>query len=76
MGYSVDLSGKIFDDIEVIERAVEDYCFKSHNTHWLCRCRICGDMFIARGYELKTGAKTFCNSKHKNYKSAKAKRVI
>ena len=37
MAMKTDLSGVIFDEVQVIERAVEDLCFKSKNAHWLCR---------------------------------------
>ena len=59
-----DLSGVRFDEVEVVERAVEDLCFESKNAHWLCRCLVCGIWFKAATYELTSGKKSFCNKSH------------
>lgn len=65
MGKHTDLSGKRFDNIEVIERGVEDYFIKSRNAHWLCRCLVCGTLFKATTHELNSGKKTFCDKTHR-----------
>ena len=57
MSQRTDLSGKRFDNVIVIERGVEDICFKSRNAHWLCKCLICGALFKATTYELNSGKK-------------------
>ncbi len=60
-----DLSGTKIDNVEVIERGVEDYFIKSRNAHWLCRCLVCGALFKATTYELNSGKKTFCGKTHR-----------
>lgn len=64
MPRKTDLSGVRFDEVEVIERAVEDLCFESKNAHWLCRCLVCGALFKAATYELNSGKKSFCDKSH------------
>lgn len=71
MARTTDLTGVRFDEVEVIERAVEDMCFKSKNAHWLCRCLVCGALFKAATWELNSGKKSFCNKSHKGVKQWK-----
>jgi hypothetical protein len=65
MARTTDLSGVKFDEVQVIERAVEDICFKSKNAHWLCKCLVCGALFKAATYELTSGKKSFCDKSHR-----------
>lgn len=65
MGKFVNLEGRTFKRLTVIERA-EDYVSpKGHRViQWLCKCE-CGNAIITVGSSLRRGATTSCGCFHK-----------
>lgn len=65
MGKLIDLTGKRFGMLTVIERA-NDYIQENgrHRIMWLCQCD-CGNFYVARGDDLKSGKCTHCGCSFK-----------
>lgn len=68
-----DLVGRRFGKLVVIERAEEDYQYESKgktttSPRWICQCD-CGNITIAQGGNLRSGATTNCGCERKQSKS-------
>lgn len=61
-----DLTGRIFQDLEVIERA-PDYIGPSGKAEamWRCKCLLCGQIIETRARNLKSGHIKSCGKKHR-----------
>lgn len=60
MGQLIDLTGKRFGKLFVINRAPDTYTKSGHlNVNWLCVCD-CGENVIVNGKSLRSGATTSC----------------
>ena len=59
MGSFIDLSGKTFGDLTVIER---DLSKKAREVYWICQCS-CGKVISTRGTSLRSGKSTSCGCK-------------
>ena len=61
-----DLTGRIFQDLEVLERA-PDYVSSSgkHDAMWRCKCLLCGQIIETRARNLKSGHIKSCGKKHR-----------
>lgn len=62
----IDLTGKVFGDLHVIERAT-DYIYKTTkrettSPRWLCKCK-CGGIAIVQGGNLRSGSTINCGCK-------------
>lgn len=53
---TIDLTGKTFGDLIVLER---DYSKKGNRTYWKCQCR-CGEKIIVSGTHLRNGHTKSC----------------
>lgn len=62
-----DLSGRRFNDLEVIERA-DDFVSPTNGRRermWRCKCLLCGDVIVTRERNLKSGHIKSCGKKHR-----------
>jgi len=65
MSRLINLTGKTFGYLKVIERDYEkEKSVKCHNAYWKCRCK-CGNVCTARGSDLRQGKMISCGCKRK-----------
>lgn len=73
MKHEDDLSGKEFGYWLVLELAPKDMLSR---THWFCKRRKCGGVYIVRQDNLKSGKSTKCACCGLNWKHHRRKVVI
>lgn len=63
MGLAVEMVGRVFGDLEVIERS-GSVGFARRRAAWLCRC-VCGREVIVVGQRLRAGRRKSCGGGHR-----------
>lgn len=66
---TIDMTGQIINGVKIIAQTSGKV--EGKGAHWLCKCPVCGELFVAKGISLRAGQISSCGCQSPRSRSAK-----